>query len=709
MSDFINDRGFLQEVNKYKVKQYYAAIMMLDFETEEPLGRIEGKIVSGSMSISGKSNTRRTGSMQVIFDRTTFDLTNVDNLIAINKKFSFSVGIDNPFYDQVGEWRLYGPILWFKQGLFLITQVSSSLSTTSRTISMNFIDKMGMLNGVCGGTIPASVSLHDRLSIDADGNQTTTLPLIRDIIREVVNHFGGENISRIEVSDIPEFGRQVVIWNGQEPIRFTNMTSSSVGVTPIISSRNNPNFPNVYTRGDEIGYMSTRLTYPGELVMKAGTTVTGVLDEMVKTLGNFEYFYDVDGVFHFQRIRNFEMTGQTPMISGNPSTSTPFNIGDTDNSSFQQRYFPNYNEDQFLNEFANTELVTSVSFNPQYANIKNDFVVWGSRKAANGDESMVRYHLAIDDIPRKGYVDNDNRDSPVWTGRSLCDYYIWEVKSEENRAVTRYIFTLSAGVPSVNSNEFIENDNYISVPLNTINSNYTFDWREELYRRALRAFGTATVGSYYDPELLAEWRQIFDPMNVAFQRDWINHFASRGAPAWTGYNPLVVSNPKAIRFWLDIIDSSAALGAYSVKRIGRRSIVKENNKINEVLVKEIPDIVFIDASEDNTLVSAAMKELQSIGQPYALIQPEVLRYFGFQSSFGTCYEEVRDLMRRHLMYNATVSLTSIPLLYLDVNKVIHLNFHDLGIGGNFVINTISWNLGQMATMSISASEAVVIV
>jgi hypothetical protein len=61
-----------------------------------------------------------------------------------------------------------------------------------------------------------------------------------------------------------------------------------------------PNFGDTYYKGRDIGYMEKDLIYPGELIMKAGSTVTAVLDEIIKTLGNFEYFYDVDGIFHFQ-------------------------------------------------------------------------------------------------------------------------------------------------------------------------------------------------------------------------------------------------------------------------------------------------------------------------------------------------------------------------------------------------------------------------
>jgi hypothetical protein len=41
------------------------------------------------------------------------------------------------------------------------------------------------------------------------------------------------------------------------------------------------------------------LTYAGDLISSIGETLTSILDKIVKMLGTFEYFYDVDGRFIF--------------------------------------------------------------------------------------------------------------------------------------------------------------------------------------------------------------------------------------------------------------------------------------------------------------------------------------------------------------------------------------------------------------------------
>jgi hypothetical protein len=52
-----------------------------------------------------------------------------------------------------------------------------------------------------------------------------------------------------------------------------------------------------------IGYTETDFVYPlganSVLDSKPGETIVSVLDKIKNTLGNYEYFFDVNGVFHF--------------------------------------------------------------------------------------------------------------------------------------------------------------------------------------------------------------------------------------------------------------------------------------------------------------------------------------------------------------------------------------------------------------------------
>jgi hypothetical protein len=50
---------------------------------------------------------------------------------------------------------------------------------------------------------------------------------------------------------------------------------------------------------EQIGYRVTDLVYDKDLIAAAGDTITSVLDKIVKMLGSFEYFYDLEGHFIF--------------------------------------------------------------------------------------------------------------------------------------------------------------------------------------------------------------------------------------------------------------------------------------------------------------------------------------------------------------------------------------------------------------------------
>jgi hypothetical protein len=51
--------------------------------------------------------------------------------------------------------------------------------------------------------------------------------------------------------------------------------------------------------GDTAGFKITELTYPGELLAQAGEPLTTVLDKIKNMLGEFEYFYNLEGKFVF--------------------------------------------------------------------------------------------------------------------------------------------------------------------------------------------------------------------------------------------------------------------------------------------------------------------------------------------------------------------------------------------------------------------------
>jgi len=75
------------------------------------------------------------------------------------------------------------PIIWFPQGTYVIISPNISNGPTGINISLTLHDKMALLNGECGGVLPASVVFNEIESIDEDGEIYIEQPTIYQIIQ----------------------------------------------------------------------------------------------------------------------------------------------------------------------------------------------------------------------------------------------------------------------------------------------------------------------------------------------------------------------------------------------------------------------------------------------------------------------------------------------------------------------------------------------
>ena len=194
---------------------------MLDF-VEKPIRTIQGQVISGSINLDGTSSIRRTCNLTMVAQEYENDLTNVNNLISINKKVDLEIGILNTtqYYSQF-------PIIWFPLGIYVIINPSISSGTSGVTISLQLKDKMCLLNGECGGVIPASTVFHEYETVNEDGEYVILQPTIYQIIQEVVNHFGGEQLGKIIISDLDTRIKKVMKWIGSSPLYIIEQTDGS--------------------------------------------------------------------------------------------------------------------------------------------------------------------------------------------------------------------------------------------------------------------------------------------------------------------------------------------------------------------------------------------------------------------------------------------------------------------------------------------------
>ena len=745
---YLNDKKFLKQVDLMKIRVQSVKITVLNWN-EEPIQSIEGIASSGSINIDGKSSVRRTANFNLVADGIINNIENIDNLISLNKKVFVEIGLKN-FVDNK-KYNKY-ETLWFPQGVFIICGVSINHDSNSNiNISLQLKDKMCLLNGDVSGIIPAAVTLNemdtyngisaidedaynligtiddvekllvtmpsnllyydgeqkyalivDGLSSDAASNAIIQ-PTIYQIIQEVVNHFGGEQLGKIIISDVPNRIKQAMKWIGDTPLYLCKLTDDN-NVTSISYTINfeeveklKEQYQSAFeykkiTAGGNVGYIYTDFTFPGELIANAGDSVCSILDKIKDTLGNYEYFYDLNGNFVFQEIKNYLNTTQA---------KTVINQIGTDN------YIVEMGEGKSVYDFEDNMIVSSISSAPQYNMIKNDFLVWGKRKNANGQEVPIRYHLAIDTKPEVGneylcikYIDPDdnlekyavpivydsNLDLPIEGLLGVfyrCNYFKQTPESEPVPLSENLFFVYDADKRGYKQT-FLQ-----------VSKIVTQDWRSELYLQGQQSTPLATDSNYYFSELVNEWPKQYD-------LDGSHHLDADGNPH-PGYFDEILEDSTHLDFYLDLIDDGSAISNFSVSNIGRRQKVITDTSVNCIFEPYIEDIVLIEYGKTST--HSKIQECMENQQEYVQVSPNIYNALAIGGNFYSAYDAVRDLLYQYTSYNESVQMQVIPILYLEPNSRITIRDTESDIYGDFIVNSLSVPLDAGGTMSLSCTKA----
>ena len=190
----------------------------------------------------------------------------------------------------------------------------------------------------------------------------------------------------------------------------------------------------------------------------------------------------------------------------------------------------------------------------------------------------------------------------------------------------------------------------------------------------------------YYAELKQEFPKIFDLEKQQFIDEMFEH-------------------PDQINYFLDFIDEDSELGQYSVNNIGRRAkIIADNNEgVNCVFQPIIPDIAFLQTGDKDLIETR--KKLINIGQYWTQIPSQLSSLLVTGGSLNSCFEKIKDLLYQYTHLNNTISITSLPLYYLEPNTRITVEDDPAGIYGDYIIQSISLPLDISSTMTINAYKA----
>lgn len=701
----IYDKDFLKRLDQQRDRVIYARITSLTLD-EYPIETIEGRVTQGSINIDGSSAVRRTCNLSLV------GASDLDYNWGLKTKFKLEIGLQNQIDSS------YPSIIWFEQGIYYITSFSSSHSTSSFSIAISGKDKMCQLNGELGGKFNSSIDLGQYEEVDKNGDIRIIKYPIKQIIRDLVHQYGNEPFHKIIINDLDELGLELQEYmydipmylfrrakdesgnffngtlNGNQPCwidgvqktlgEIENYDSLSddfainlIEPTKVKLESTNTDDEAIYVAkiefGQTAGYKEIDLVFPTEFICNIGDTVTSALDKIKNTFGDFEYFYNIDGDFVFQKKRTYLNSSWNPISS--------------DGNSIYVETIAEANQFSYI--FSGTDTFTTISNAPNISNIKNDFTVWGTRRSITGQELPMHMRYALDKRPE------------VYTSI--------EVTEDDLKAYNKkYGLSVAPQTPITyiaSTNRYTDNGDVVECDWREIIFQMAKDYRkynhlDDFESRVMAAnpntcpLGKTGYEQYYI-DIEGFWRlELFNPqgdLEKFYSSDSVNY----------GWNKAVFERPESLAFWFDFLDTTGELAQYSVPTIGTRPHTENDSNVKAIYYNT-PKIIFYDLSADDLYDNRG----ENTGYRYFNIGSSGFDSMFRKSSQGKSAKDAIDSMLYNYAYcSESITINSIPIYYLEPNTRIYINDMISGLEGEYILNKISLPLGYNGTMSMSAIKA----
>lgn len=661
---YLYDKSFLEELLTQSIRGKEVRIQLLDwYDKPIPNGLIEGWVTGGNININGNSAIRRTGSLTCTIPKEIANITDIDNIISINKRIRIELGSAN----YTNEYQEY-PVLWFPQGIFIITGAQITHSPANITLSINFKDKMVLLNGECGGMFSRTM-VHTPIydcTQSVDGTPIKTPVLFTTLIQTLVSEYSGLRPEQI-ILDINASTEnddkmdQIISWTGANPIyfwkagneyTFSETYPSDVADTVAIETR---------TYGDAIGYQRIPFSYPveKELTSNTGESVVSVLDKIKNTLGNVEYYFDIDGNFHFEPITNFQRRGLKTDSNRDAITAAlteGFLVGTALTDEVEAWDFISCHDQ-----------LTNLNYSPRYESIKNDLSITGVR---GDNKQMVQYHLVFEDLENNPFSPAFRNNSGTWV------LYPDLILGEALPRVKYY--PSSSYVPAPNEKIFTITDDT--------------DYRTQLYLSYIRQEQEKTLPKER-PEWIAWGKEL---------KEWwpyMRKFSVTESKLSGDWNIQASSDLTSLIYYFELLDYSDL----NVSAIGHRPKSIHDDKVNVVFSVESPKVYCVIAGQENT--AQQRRDALTDGQYFLQVPPHYSNTIAIGLTQKSAYDSLRAMVHTVIQYNESISVGLPPVYFLEPNTLIQIEDPDTGITGYYEIKSFSVPLGNTNSMSLSCVRA----
>lgn len=845
------DKDFLRELDQNREREVFAKIVSLDYD-ENPIEEITGRVSSGTVSVDGSSSVRRSCSLSLIAQ----ELNIHDFYWGLTTKFKLYSGLKNNINSKYPD-IIWFPLGMFVISSFNTSQNINSYTVSIQGKDKMCLLNGTLGGTVMSLTADFGTETIEDENGESYKQDLPIKNIIREVVHEyarepyhniIINdldtyglelmEYRGSSPMYILINQSDEAvnirmdlsmdnmylgkykdGRYVwsikpgvfldkpkIMIDGYSLVTVydTRLESLDVEQHPdrisiFYGGKDNGGNDSYYTvmkaeYGSSVGYKITELTYSGDLIAQVGSPVTtAVLDKIVSMLGDFEYFYDLQGRFIFQRKKTYINTSWNNIRS------------DSENKQVYVESAAYTSEVTY--SFENSSLITSFQNSPDFDNLRNDYSIWGTKTTVSGNEIPVHLRYALDKKPIRyinyeGDIYSTNEDNELFIGQIQCDWreLIYQMASDYMKHNRDDDFTIQVG----KNNPDYYPDGYTGYEVYYTDI-YSF-WRElynpdyestysicyvtkSNYEQAMKDkkieyywYDQCTDKTAYIPENDYFYKDAYgifqkvhsmtaeklknnssyyytlikcdETMPYVNNRDYytksegdyvtLKNYKDLGTLINNiGWNINVIKLPQQLNFWFDFLDTEGELDQYSVRNIGTRPKAENDSDVKAIYFRDIPTILFLGIEDtkaqlkrdlkinyvnygltkpqveamsdkqledyiiENNLISKLIAKQKNEMPGYAFIQlPDYLENLFTISTQGKCAKDSLDSwLYKYTYCTETVSLTSIPIYYLEPNTRVYIHDNNSGIDGEYIVDRISLPLQYSGTMNISATKA----
>ena len=282
---------------------------------------------------------------------------------------------------------------------------------------------------------------------------------------------------------------------------------------------------------------------------------------------------------------------------------------------------------------------------------------------------------------------------PIWQKSSFAKIEL----TASNYQINRYYIEKKQGEFEISNEEFDQNQTYYVKKAEAPTEEET----DYIYNNQ-RVYYTLEEKQYYseyeDNDITgesAESLQAEDDEDFANGGTRTRQFANRY------WNKKIWEAPEKLNFWFDFLDTEGDLSKFSVKRIGDRPKAENNTNIKAVYYRETPNVIFVSTEEERNELKTTKP-----GYTFLSLNNNVEHLFTISSQGQSCKDKLNSLLYDCAVCKQGITLTTIPIYYLQPNTRIFITDLESGINGEYLISRLSYNLNYNGTLSITASKAV---